>query len=381
MNFFKKIFEKRAKGAFIPLDVASGGNSPRQSGNLSALARGVAWYHNLLLNAPMKIMKGETEVKDHWLPKLLTRPCRWLNKSELFFILCEQYWLAGNFIAYLKYNRDGKLESINPFPEGSCYAHALSSAGGEIGDGSDPIQLMRNGFYYQSSFEVKSQTGQKKNILSRFSQSEIFHLKHLRQAGSNKLMGTPVWTAFPETISFAQNVLDTAEAFAESGLISPSIVKGVSETKYQKKQEIQKALEALFKQKKQFITLNESIDLVPAIMARPDNMIMALSSMSSVDCARLLSLPVSLLDRPDANVDSSAQGLRETHRWATRFPGAAFAKIVSEKFTELIESDLQVEFCLKSAIVSDLRESSTAIKALTEAGTLPKKEATEFLPK
>ena len=371
-------FKKREKRGWIPWAAATTDNNPRtQSGNLSQIRRALTLYRDLLLCSPLRAFKKDKRIDDPLL-SLMEKPCSWMSRAEFYTRLTEDYFLSGNFFCAIKAPK-GRIEGLLPFPPGSIYCYAKSSGddGNPSGDNTDPFLLDKRGFYYQTQFQVREDSNKK--TISKISSDDVWHVKNLWQSGPDTLNGVSLWTAYSETLDFTSDILDTAQKFSETGLISPSIVKGISESPGTQRIDLQKELHDFFSQKKQFLTLDDKIELVSAIVQNPASMIMNLSSIASVHIARLMSVPVSLISREDASVDSSGLGLKEAHRFWVKTSGRAFLKIVAEKLSELADPGVRFEFSWRSTQAADMREISGTLPPLVEAGLLTKEKAKEWM--
>ena len=173
-------------------------------------------YSNLLAQTPLKTFEGDKEVMSPIL-KVLKHPHQVLNWYEFCQRLTESFWLYGNFYAKIKENEKGQIVGLQPFVNGTCYAYASGTQSKKVsGSSSDPILLDTAGsFYYQSQFgEGKSQVTQK------FSADQIWHLKSCYQT-TDLLNGLDLWSAYTETLTLAQDSLDTASKFSGSAMAGP----------------------------------------------------------------------------------------------------------------------------------------------------------------
>ena len=380
-NFLKK--EKRQKSYWFPFTSQVDSNPQRQSGNLSQIKRCLGLYKDVLMSCPLVAKKDGKELESHWLLDLLEKPCKWLNKSEFFTLLTENYFLSGNFYAHIIAGEDGRITALAPYPPGNiyCYAKTYKDDGG-IGDALDPIKLNEVGFYYQSAFpDGKTKEGKAKQRISKIEPYHIWHLKNLWQHDGDPLNGNTLFQQFPEVLNFSQSILDLGDRFADSGGVGPVLISGVETEGGEQIEETQKVIEGFFKNKGMYLTLPANVKIDEIGKSATPPMIQALSSISSLHLARCLCVPVQLIEREDAmNTSGGGMNLKETYRFFLKTSAKSFVRNVQSKLNELSdEPGVKIEFNFRSLMASDLRESAMSLSQLIQSGAITKQEVREWL--
>ena len=229
-----------------------------------------------------------------------------------------------------------------------------------------------NSFFYQSQFG----TG-KNAIYNKYSEDQIWHLKSCYQS-SDLLNGLDLWSAYTDTLTLAQDSLDTASKFSGSAMAGPLLISGVIEDSPDTKKEIQQAIESFFKNKGMFLTLPAEVKIEKALTDQPANFLQLLLSISTVNISRLMSVPMELLGNETGPSAYGGQNLKETLRFWKHNSGKSFLDYVASKLNEL-DPSVTFKFMYRSTQASDLRELGTVVSQLFEQGLLTKEEAREWL--
>lgn len=370
IKYFKKLLEKRNLDprSWIPLSLSqTGGQVVREPSGLSQIRRGLGLYRDLLLNSRLHAYQGDKRIEDDDICRLMEKPNRWMTKSEFYTQLVQDYFINGDFYAHIFEDR-GRVTALGPYPSETVHVYPR----GKTIDPSDPVQIQTQGFYFQTSF--KDSNGNAKT--SQLPEDSIFHLKNLWGGRIDTLNGTGLWEAYGSVCDFAVDILDTSQKYSETGLIPPSIIKGVDEMPPEQREDLRKELQNFFSAKSQFLTLSANETLDPLTVQNPSTMLMNLNSIASCHIARLLNLPVALVDREDSGSDTSGLGLKEAHRFWVKTGGRAFLRLVAEKLSELSENRL--EFAWRSTQFADMRESQ-ALVPLVQEKIIELDKAKEFL--
>jgi len=370
MRFFKRFFEKRNLDprSWIPLSLSqTGGGTIREPSGLSQIRRGLGLYRDLLLNSRLHAYQGEKRIEDNDICKLMEKPNRWMTKSEFYTQLVQDYWINGDFFCHIFEDR-GRVKALGPYPSETVHVYPR----GKTIDPSDPVQIQQQGFYFQTSFKDSNGNAKK----SQLPEDSIFHLKNLWGGRLDTLNGTGLWEAYSSVCEFAVDILETSQKYSETGLIPPSVIKGVGSMSPKQKEDLRNELQDFFSTKSQFLTLSKTEELTPLMIQNPAIMLMNLNSIASCHIARLLNLPVALVDREDSGSDTSGLGLKEAHRFWVKTGGRAFLRLVAEKLSELSENRL--EFAWRSTQFADMRESQ-ALVPLVQEKIIDRDKAKEFL--
>ena len=372
MKFLKNLLEKR--GTWIPWATATQDSFPRrESGNLPAVKRCLQMFRDLAVACPLVVEKSGKQIEDHWLHSLLDRPAPWLNKSAFFTLLCEGYFLSGNFYCY-KNAPEGRILNLAPFPAGSCFAYGKTDGtDNPTGDNSDPIGLLRRGWFYQTQFGKK---GQEK--ITKLSSEDVWHIRNLWQGGADQLNGNSLFTAYPEAIDLAGNLLDTCEGYGKSKLVPPSILTGTEAAGADKQQDLRSEIKKLLQGDEWFLTLPSEIKITPAMIQSPGAFLSALSTISSLNIARIFGVPISLLGQEDSNNTDTGVSLKESHRFFVRTTGRGWLKTLELALNELLDEGERIRFLWRHFQFGDIRESQ-ALPPLIEAKILTPQRAKEWL--
>ena len=373
-KFLKSLLEKRSNQPFYPLSFASADQSSGETGGLATVKRCLSLYRDLLVSVPIAVCdKKGNEILDHWLVKLLNKPC-WLSRPEWTTLLVESYFLHGNFVCYIDSNGKGEIKGLLPYPEGSIFCYSVDNS-----SPYDPIRIAQSGFYYKATFGDKQS---QKKISSNISSENIWHLKNLWQGSyqtSDTLNGKSLAAKFPDVINLALSTQDCLSSFAENGLIPASILSGVGETPAEQKASLRQELEKFFRGGRgRFLTMDDSIKIDPITQTNPGLILQVISSISSMEIARLFNVPLSLVGQETgANVDSG-QSLKESHRFFIRTACRGFIKTIEAKLQELLTDNEFIKLKWKAFVAGDMREAGV-LPGLIEAGILDKNRATEWL--
>ena len=375
MKFLRWLEKRLFLRDWIPWALATTDQHPRrQSGNLAVVRRCLALYRDLILSAPLVCEKGGERV-NHPLLDIFEKPAPWMTRTEFWTKAVQDYFLSGNFYCYIK-APEGRIDGLLPFPESSIYAYAKGGSTKPGGDSTDPLLLDRRGWYYQSQF--KGDDG--KELVHKFSSESIWHLKNLWQSGGDPLNGIAAYQQYPETFAAAQSLLDTFETQTGNGLMPPMIITGLTETAPDQKKAIRDELLKFFENGKgRFLTLpDDGIELKDALVPNAADVLIALSSISSMNIARIFSCPISLVNAESGNGETSGLGLKESHRFWLKTSGKAFLNMLSEKINELAEPGVSFRFLWRSAQFADVREAQI-LPALIEGQVITKQRAEEWL--
>ena len=379
-KFLKKIFKTEKRG-WIPLEISQTDSFPRtQSGNLPQVKRCLQLYRDLMLSSPIIAENSQGEQVEDQLIEVLESPCSWLNKSEFFTKLVQDYFLAGNFYCYIK-ESEGEVTELLPFPESAIFAYVKTDKGATpSGDSSDPLMIDQQGFYYQSQFATgeKTENNKPKMRINKFSSDQIWHLKNMWQSGGDQLNGNSLFAQYPESLDFARDILDTLQAYSASGLVPPSVISGITEMPADQRQSLVAELDKFFNEKKRFLALDDSIKLENSIIQNPSQALMILSSISSLHLSRIFAVPISLLGREDGASTDVGVSMKESHRFWIKNSGKAFLKIVSDKLSELSLEGNKIKFQWRSSQLADLREAQV-LDSLLEKQIITTEKAKEWL--
>ena len=389
MKKIKKFFEKRGvklKG-WIPWSAGQVDSHPRtQSGNLSQLKRAMTMYRDLALACPLVARDAEDNETDHYLLHLLQKPCPWYNKAEFFTKMTEDYFLSGNFYAHIQSNSKGEITGLLPYHHSSifCYAKTNRDDGKVSADSSDPLLLVKNGYYYQTQFATGEKDKKGKPVMktSRVPSDEIWHIKNVWQQGADPLNGNSLFTQYPEILDFSQSVLELGFRFADAGGVGPVLISGVEGQDSEQMKAAQQVIEKFFGNKEQFLTLPPETQINEIGKGANANMLQALSSISSLHLARIVGCPIQLVEREDAMHSSGGgQNLKETFRFFLKDQsGKSYLKHIENKLNELvIEPGIRLEFNFRSLMASDLRESAMSLAQLIQSEAVTKEEVRDWL--
>ena len=386
MIFFKKKKEKRAVklSGWIPNSESVVDSNPRtQSGNLSQLKRALTMYRDVLMSCPLVARDKEGKEVSHYLLDLLEKPCPWLNKAEFFTKLTEDFFLAGNFYAFIKSNASGKIEALLPFNTGTIFAYSKTNLKGNMSaDSSDPIALYKQGFYYQTQYATGEKVdGKPQYRVSKVGAEDVLHLKNVWQSDGDQLNGLPLFKQYPEVLGFSESVLDLGFRFASSGGVGPVLISGVESQSAEETQETKEVIERFFENKGMYLTLQTGTEITEIGKSATSHMIQALSSISSLHLARIMGCPVQLIEREDAlNASGGGQNLKETYRFFLRTSAKSFLKNVESKLNELVDDPgVRLEFNFRSLMASDLRESAMSLAQLIQSEAVTKDEVRDWL--
>lgn len=374
LNFFKKEKRNAITGWIGWSSAISDYKGKYLAGNLPQVRRSLQLYANLLNTTPLVALNKEGKEVDHYLLKVLRKPTRYLSRHEFFCRLVESYFLDGNFYCLIDSNGEGKIKNLLPFLSGTMYAYAGSNKNNQ-GDNSDPVTLNEAGsYFYQSQFGEGDRA-----ITNKYHPEDIWHIKSTWQS-QDLLNGASLFEAYTQAIELGQDSLETAVKFAKSGMVGPVLISGVETESPEAKQETKESIENFFKNKGQFLTLAGEIELKDLMVKQPADFLRFLSSVSSLHIARLLSIPIELLNREDAMAGSGmgGQAMKEVFRFWVKTSGRGFLDMIAQKLNELA-SDVTFKFQIRSVQSSDMRELAMSVNQLIQSGAMTTQEAKEWL--
>ena len=294
-----------------------------------------------------------------------------MSRCEFYTRLTESYFLHGNFYCYLDRELDGNIVNLAPFIDGSMYAYARDSR-----NNADPVRLLAKDSYYYLSQFTEGEGEDKKTRTARYLPEDILHIKSAWRT-PDLLNGVGLTQAYQETIDMAQSTLATAQKFADNNMVSPSVISGINEVPANKKTELKTELDKFFNSQSNFLTLDDSIKIDDTLVQQPAQFIQVLSSISTLNLARLLSIPVSLLAREDGANTDSGMSLKESHRFFIKNSGRAYLSMIAEALSELTPEHT-FKFLWRNNQFADLRESQ-ALPPLLESKIINESKAKEWL--
>lgn len=378
LNFFTKKKETRnALYGWIPWSAATSDFKGKYlAGNLPQVRRALQLYSNLLNTTPLQAINKQGKEVDHYLLNVLNKPARFLSRYEFFSRLVESYFLDGNFYALIESNTEGKITSILPFLPGTMYAYASGPKEKSTqGDHADPVTLNESGsYFYQSQF------GEGDNaVTNKYDPEDVWHIKSTWQS-QDLLNGASLYEAYTQAIELGQDSLETSQKFAKSGMVGPVLITGVETEDADSKKTVSDTVKEFFENKGQFLTLPAETEIKDLLMKQPADFIRFLSSVSSLHIARLLSVPIELLNREDAQAGSGMGGvaMKEIFRFWVKTSGRGFLNMIEQKLNELA-TDVTFQFQIRSVQSSDMRELAMSVNQLVSAGAMTPQEAKEWL--
>lgn len=360
LKFFKKV-KKEIRQRWIPWKETRSPLPVFDASGIPVIRRGLQLYSSLLISTPMKATgpKGEKEI-----PRYLRNPCSYMSRANWLKKLTEDFYLYGQFICW-KNMIDGKLKDLPPFLPNSIYCYARKK------DNADPIELSQtDSFYYISEYGERRER--------RFLPEDIYHLKRMDGQNVDQLNGLRITQLAQEAVDLNFHVLKAAEKFAKTNFISPQSVKGISEANPEQKEAVRMAIEDFLEDHRTFLTLPEGVDFQSLVQSNVGNLLMAVASIAATAAAQLFNCPSELIERSDMATTASGHGaLKESHRHWLRHSGRSFLEEIGESFSTLC--DMKIEFKWKAHQASDMRESSTFLPALQQAGIITEQQAREWI--
>ena len=376
----QKKIEKRGSGYtnWIPWTSATSDSKGKfLAGNLSQIRRGLQLYADLLSTTPLvAINKGSgLEEKNNNVLEVLNKPNRFNSQDEFWTRLVESYFLDGNFYCLIQHNNQGRITALLPFLPGTMYAYAAGPSSKGVGAHNDPVLLNNPASYF-----YRSQFGTGDNIITKnYSPDDIWHIKSTWQS-QDLINGASIYEAYSQTIEAAQDTLESTHRYAKSGGVGPVLVGSEIQTESpEEKQALREAIDTFFENKGQVLTLPAAVKVEQLLAGQPMEFIRFLASLSSLSIARLLSIPVQILEREDGVQQSGGgQNLKETFRFWVKTSGRSFLKRIERKLEEL-DPATKFEFKIKSVQSSDMRELAMSISQLVTSGAMTPEEAREWL--
>ena len=381
-NPFKKKENRNIYWYPLGVSLSGGTNTQGNTGSLPQIRKGLQLYRDLLLCTPLVVKDKTDKIIDSPLLNLINKPNSFQTKAELLSLLVEDYFLNGNFIAYIKSNNEGRILSIAPFLAGSIYCYADSQqAGNRNANNSDPTFLdTPNSHYYLYTFSVgKGEDGKEKKQTRRISPEDVLHLRSPWNNRGDFLNGQGIFTSYFESLSMAEETIKAGQRISQNNLLPQSLLSGIEANNEDESDELENSLNMFQSDKRMFLTLPEGVEIKPMTFARPEVFFQILSSVSSLNIARIMNIPIDLISREDGGNQNMGIGLRESFRYWTKTSGFAFLKMVSDKFSELLPEGQRFSFLTRGTQASDLRELSMSLKQMTEDGILSPEKAQEWV--
>lgn len=382
-NFLKKKLEKRFY--FFPIGQPIGEVSHNQSytGSIPVIKKCLLTYRDLLLCTPLVIKEGDKLITEHDYLDLINKPNNFLTKAEFFTLLCEDYFLSGNFVSLIQSDNTGKVTALLPFIPSSIWAYPASDLNNTSNaNNSDPVFLNTPGaiqYLYSWDTGKKDRDGKPVKATKNFSAEDILHFRSQFNNDGDFLNGKGLASSYYDAVSMGRETLKTGARIAENALISHTLLSGVQSDNPDTLKELEQTVSDFLKNKKMILTMPEGTEAKPLSASRPDLFFQVLSSVSALNIARIFGIPADLVSREDgANVNAGV-GLKESFRFWVKTGGKAFLKIVSDKLSEILPKGLKYKFLTKQAQSSDLREFAMSLNQLVKDQIITKETAKEWL--
>ena len=240
------------------------------------------------------------------------------------------------------------------------------------------ITAILSGCYGADGFIKHNLEKRDRKKITKLSSEDVWHIRNLWQGGADQLNGNSLFTAYPEAIDLAGNLLDTCEGYGKSKLVPPSILTGTEAAGADKQQDLRSEIKKLLQGDEWFLTLPSEIKITPAMIQSPGAFLSALSTISSLNIARIFGVPISLLGQEDSNNTDTGVSLKESHRFFVRTTGRGWLKTLELALNELLDEGERIRFLWRHFQFGDIRESQ-ALPPLIEAKILTPQRAKEWL--
>ena len=270
----------------------SGGNFTSVA-TLPTVNRCLRIYCDLLNNTKIKSSENFLRV--------LKMPNNIDSKQTFFEKLVFNYFIYGNFYAKIESDNRGQIKGLFPYLYYQIRPYPVK------GNYSDSMSLQKYGYY------LKYSEG------NRFLPYEIMHLRDTLFTSYDFLNAPSRLALFSLVFGAGRDVLSVQSSLSKSGLKSASLLSYPDGNDNESMNEVKKIVSEFFsgpqsQRAGNILSLPEGFKLDNLNIENPTKALEFLSSVSDLQVCRLMNVPIELVSRADAQVQNSAQTLRESFR-------------------------------------------------------------------
>ena len=330
------------------------------SSRLATVSKALRIYSDCLNICPLKTKSK----KDHWFLRLIKKPCSFLSTDDFYQALTYELFLSGFFRAKIEWDKNGEATALYPYRTNQCLAYP------DKGDFSDAQGIAKNGFYFRTwRGEI-------------YMPYEVLNISDFLYSTGDLLNPPGRLRLFRLNFSQGQAILDYQEKLSASGLKPSAVLTGLSDSDSESIESIRKDVEKFTSNPSpgKILSLPSGYDIKNFMLDQqsPARLLEYLSSFSDLSIARIMQIPIELLNRSDSKAQSSGgMSLKEAHRIFFKTTISSFLKKIADAFSMIAGEPLY--FDISALKYSDLREQAQFLKAMIDSEVITGKQALDFL--